>query len=74
VLMKLLGLFAIPMFEAFLNVIPDAPDPVDLTLPWPGWLPFWPFGTAMVFVLTIGVASLSIRFLRWVYGLIPVVQ
>lgn len=73
-LMKLVGLMVMPLLSGFLDIIPDAPDPVDLTLPWPAWLPFWPFGTAITLVTIVGVASLLIRFLRWVYGLVPVAQ
>lgn len=73
-LMKLLWGVAEPLLSAFLDLVPDAPDPVDWVLPWPSWVPFWPFGTVLASVFLVGVATLAVRFLRWVYGLVPVIQ
>lgn len=72
--MRLLWFLVRPMVEGLMDLVPDAPEPVELVLPWPAWLPFWPFATAFALVLIVGVASMALRFLRYVYGLIPVVQ
>lgn len=73
-LMRLLWSVAGPLVEGLLGELPAAPEPVDLVLPWPAWLPFWPFGTVLTLVLLAGTAFLALRFLRWLYGLVPVVQ
>lgn len=73
-LMNLLWTLVEPMVTGLLDLLPDAPDPVDLELPWPNWLPFWPFATVLALVLLVGLAALAVRFARWVYGLIPVIQ
>lgn len=73
-MMKLLWWLARPLVAGVLELLPDAPDPIEVTLPWPAWLPFWPFATVLVLVLVAGAASIAVRFLRWLYGLIPVIQ
>lgn len=62
-----------PVVSGILGLLPDAPDPIELVLPWPDWVPFWPFATGLGIVLVVGVATLLLRFARWVYGLIPVI-
>lgn len=74
VLMKLLWLLTEPLLAGFLDLLPDAPDPVDWVLPWPAWVPFWPFGVTIASVVLVGVAVIALKFLRWIYGLIPVIQ
>lgn len=73
-LMRLVWAMVEPIVSGFLDLLPDAPEPIDLTLPWPSWLPFWPFGVGIALVVVVGVATLGIRFARWVYGLVPVIQ
>lgn len=73
-LMALLWTVAGPPISYALGFLPDAPEPADWTVPWPAWLPSWPVGLAFVSVLTAGGLFLALRFVRWVYGLIPVVQ
>lgn len=73
-LMKLLWAFAETPIALILGLIPGAPEPAELIIPWPAWLPSWPFTLALVTVTTAGVLFLALRVLRWVYGLIPVVQ
>lgn len=63
-----------PFLVLMLGGLPDLPDPVDAVLPWPAWLPFWPFGVTIGAAVVCGVAAFGIRGLRWVYGLVPVLQ
>lgn len=73
-LMKLLWTVAEPLIRFVFMVMPQAPEPIDLVLPWPAWLPFAPFATAIGMVVVTGVATVITRGIRWLYGLIPVVQ
>ena len=73
-LMRLLWAVFEPVISGLFDLLPDAPEPLDLDLPWPDWVPFWPFATVLGMVFVVGVASAAVRFARWVYGLIPVIQ
>lgn len=73
-LMKLLWTVAEPLLSGFLDVLPDAPEPFDVVIPWPAWLPWEPFAVGLAAMLLVGSAALLVRFLRWVYGLVPVLQ
>lgn len=73
-LMKLLWSVARPLVTAIMAKIPTPPEPVDVVLPWPAWISFYPFATVLLAVLVAGSAFLALRFIRWVYGLIPVIQ
>ena len=73
-LMKLVwGVFK-PIVSGILSRLPDAPDPVSVVMPWPNWLPFVPFGVVLATTLIVATSALGLRFIRWVYGLIPFVQ
>jgi len=73
-LMKLVwGVFK-PIVSGILSRLPDAPDPVSVVMPWPNWLPFAPFAVVLATTLIVATAALGLRFIRWVYGLIPFVQ
>lgn len=73
-LMRLLWTFARVPVELLLGMIPGAPDPASITIPWPAMVPSFVFFTALPIIVGAGGAFLLIRVLRWVYGLIPVVQ
>lgn len=73
-LMRLLWSVAEPLVASVMGAVPDAPEPVEVVLPWPAAVPFWPFATVLAAVLVCGAAALVVRFARWVYGLIPVIQ
>lgn len=73
-LMQLLWGLVEPLVRPVLEAIPEAPEPVSLTIPWPSFLPTWPVSVTLVAVVAVGTASLLVRLLRWGYGLIPVVQ
>lgn len=72
--MKLIWWLTEPLISAVLGWMPDAPAAVALMVPWPAWLPSWPLVLMFVAVLTAGGLFLLLRFARWIYGLIPVVQ
>lgn len=73
-LMRLLWGLVEPLVRPVLDLLPDAPDPVDIVIPWPAWVPFWPFALGIGLIIVVGSATIALRFLRWVYGLIPVIQ
>lgn len=74
VLMKLLWTVAEPLVRVLFDLLPEAPDPVFVYLPWPAWLPIEPFYLAGAMLFTVGSALLALRFARWIYGLVPVIQ
>jgi hypothetical protein len=73
-LMSLMWAVIEPLVSSIVGALPEAPEPVELLIPWPAAVPFWPFGTGIALVLLVGSATLALRLLRWVYGLIPVLQ
>lgn len=73
-LMRLLWGLIEPIVAPILGLLPDAPEPVDIVIPWPEWVPFWPFALGIGLIIVVGSATIALRFLRWVYGLIPVIQ
>lgn len=73
-LMQLLWGLVEPLVRPLLDTLPEAPEPVELVIPWPAWVPFWPFGLGIALILVVGAITIGLRFLRWVYGLIPVIQ
>lgn len=72
--MKLLWNFARTPITALFGLVPDAPEPASWVMPWPSWVESWPFTLSVVTIVAAGSAFLLLRFARWVYGLIPVVQ
>lgn len=72
--MKLLWWVAEPPIRFLFGLIPEAPENGALTIPWPAWMPSWVFAYSVVAVLAAGAAFGAIRFLRWIYGLVPVLQ
>lgn len=73
-LMSLLWGLVEPFVRPIAEAIPEAPEPVTLDVPWPSFLPTWPLALSIGSVIAVGTAVLLIRFLRWAYGLVPVVQ
>lgn len=63
-----------PFYEWIADVFPEPPNPVSMEVPYPAWLPSWPVTTALASVLLVAGFSLLVRLVRWLYGLVPVVQ
>ena len=57
-----------------LDYLPEPPDPLDISVPFPAWLPSWPLTVGLAAVLLAAALGLLVRFARWVYGLVPVIQ
>lgn len=66
------AVFGVPI-SLLLGLLPEAPEPVSITLPWPDAVPSALFVGALLLCLAAGTLVLALKFLRWVYGLIPVV-
>jgi hypothetical protein len=72
--MKLVGIFVLGPLDYLFGFLPEPPDPFVWTIPWPGWLPSWVASYTLTAVIAAGLLFLLVRTVRWVYGLIPVVQ
>jgi hypothetical protein len=57
------------------GLLPDPPAELEsLGLPLPVWVPAEPVLGSALIIVTAGVAFLTLRAIRWVYGLVPVAQ
>lgn len=73
-LMKLLWWLVGPIIRGIVHLLPNAPGPVEITLPWPAAVPFYPFAVVILSIVMVGTATLALRFARWIYGMVPIVQ
>ena len=73
-LMKYVGVLILGPFGWLAEYLPGPPDPLDVSIPYPDWLPSWPVTTALAVVLITAGFALLVRLARWLYGLAPVIQ
>lgn len=60
-----------PVIVIVVTMTPEPPEPWDLTVPWPTFVPTTPFGALGLAIVTAAAAVMVARFVIRIYKLIP---